>query len=419
MDHHRTATTTAQQSDERERQRLLLLLSAATFMVFFQAYMVAPLIPRLAYLFAVTPQRMGWIVPAYLVAYGVAVLFFGPLSDRLGRKPVILASLGGFVVLTALTGAATNLATLVSLRFVTGVVASGVIPIAVALAGDVFPYEDRGRALGWLFGAMAGGMAFGSSVGALLEPAITWRGLFFGVAVSTGLVVAALLRAAKFPPRRARTVPAEGWREALSAWRRLLDSRRSQQAYVYVFLNAVFQSGVYTWLGYYFAVRYRLGEVGVGVALLGYGVPGLLLGPAIGRLADRSGRKLLIPLGLALGGVSAIILGWGGGVLVAAVVVATLSLGYDMTQPLLAGVVTDLGAPQGVAVGFMAFTLFIGFGLGSIIFSSVMSLGLRAALWWFGGGAVAAALLGLPLFRDETAHRGLAPPVANGGSRVP
>ncbi|MGH9414309.1 MAG: MFS transporter [Terriglobales bacterium] len=386
-----------------------MLLSAATFMIFFQGYMVAPLIPRLATLFAVSPARMGLIVPAYLIAYGMAVLFFGPLSDRLGRKPVILASLGGFVLFTALTGVAQRLATLLSARFLTGLVASGVIPVAVALVGDAFPYEDRGRALGWLFGAMAGGMAFGSSVGAILEPYITWRGLFFGVALITALVVVALMRAAKFPARPKRSGPAGGWRSTLAAWWRLLATSRSQRAYVYVFLNAVFQSGVYTWLGYYFVRRYGLGEVGVGLALIGYGVPGLVLGPTIGRLADRSGRRLLIPGGLAVGGISALILGFRGGVLLAAVVVATLSLGYDMTQPLLAGVVTDLGAPQGVAVGLMAFVLFIGFGIGSIVFSAAMSsAGLGPALWQFGGAAVAAAVVGVPLFRGETAHSGRA-----------
>ena len=69
---------------------LLLLLSVATFLIFFQAYMVAPLIPRLAQVFAVSPEFISLVVPAYLLPYGAAVLFYGPLSDRLGRKPVIL-----------------------------------------------------------------------------------------------------------------------------------------------------------------------------------------------------------------------------------------------------------------------------------------------------------------------------------------
>jgi predicted MFS family arabinose efflux permease len=71
--------------------------------------------------------------------------------------------------------------------------ASGIVPIALALIADRVPYGERGRALGWLFGAMASGIAFGSSAGALLEPVVGWRGLFIGVAVLALAVLVALI----------------------------------------------------------------------------------------------------------------------------------------------------------------------------------------------------------------------------------
>jgi len=61
------------------RERLLGLLSAATFLIFFQAFMVAPLLPRLTHLFGVSVATMGLIVPAYLIPYGMAGLVYGPL----------------------------------------------------------------------------------------------------------------------------------------------------------------------------------------------------------------------------------------------------------------------------------------------------------------------------------------------------
>jgi len=75
--------------------------------------------------------------------------------------------------------------------------------------------------------------------------------------------------------------------------------------YVYVFLNAVFHSGIYTWLGLYFIHRYDLSEVGIGIALLGYGILGMILGPAIGRAANRWGRRWLIPARLTISALSA------------------------------------------------------------------------------------------------------------------
>lgn len=87
------------------RQHLLWVLSAATFLIFFQAFLVAPLLPRLAELFGVPVETVGLIVPAYLIPYGAATLAYGPLSDRFGRGRLILASLLAFVVLTAVTAA--------------------------------------------------------------------------------------------------------------------------------------------------------------------------------------------------------------------------------------------------------------------------------------------------------------------------
>ena len=140
---------------EVKRERLLRLLSWATFLIFFQAYMVAPLIPRLSAVFGTSSQIVGLIIPAYMLPYGLSTLFYGLLSDRVGRWRVMRFSLIAFVVLTALTATAQTASQMVLWRLLTGLGASGVVPLALALMGDLFPYERRGRPLGWLFGAMA------------------------------------------------------------------------------------------------------------------------------------------------------------------------------------------------------------------------------------------------------------------------
>src|SRR3546814_11426416 len=86
-------------------------------------------------------------------------------------------------------------------------------------------------------------------------------------------------------------------------------------------------------LGVYFEQRYGLGPVGIGVALLGFGIPGFLFGPLIGRAADRWGRARLLHIGLGLGALGAATLIFNGPLILAVVAVTVLSLGYDMTQP--------------------------------------------------------------------------------------
>lgn len=388
-------------SEETERERLLRVLAAATFIIFFQAYMVAPIIPALSDTFGTSVERVGLIVPAYLIPYGIATLIYGILADRLGIHRVMFASLAAFAVLTGLTATAASIEQIALWRVLTGLGASGVVPLGLALVGRMFPYEQRGRPLGWLFGAMAGGMAFGAPLGAIVVPFVGWQGLFLVVgAAGAGLLLLFL------PYRRiiAATVqPVTGTLgDLFRGYRSLLGTPRGRRTYGYVLVNSVFHSGVFTWLAVYLERHYEIGPVGIGLALLGYGVPGFLLGPLIGRAADRWGRARLLPIGLALSALAAVLLIVGFPVILAPVVAMLLSLGYDMTQPLFAGIVTSLGGKRpGQVMGLNVFTLFIGFGLGSLIFGELLRFGFGAALGAFAAIEAAAALASLRLFRSE------------------
>lgn len=363
--------------------------------------MVAPMIPRLSTVFDVPAQQIGLVIPAYLIPYGVSTLFFGLLSDWIGRRRIMLVSLVAFAVLTALTATAQSAREIILWRLLTGLGASGVVPLALALIGDIFPYEERGRPLGWLFGAMAGGMAFGSTFGVLLVSAIGWRGVFLAVSV-LGFVALTLLKphfSLLGERPRTRTIRFQG---VVARYKNLLILPRGRRTYVYVFLNAIFHSGVFTWLGLYFSRRYGLGEVGIGLALLGYGVPGFLLGPVIGRAADRWGRRWLLPAGIGVAALSAALLVPRLSLAFAAIVVTLLSLGYDMTQPLLAGIITSLDPNRGgQAMGLNVFALFTGFGLGSLLFGWALQLGFDSALVIFAAVQMAAAIVAIALFRSE------------------
>ena len=391
--------------DGPQRERLLRVLAIATFIIFFQAYMVAPIIPALSSIFGASVETVGYIVPAYLIPYGVSTLAYGVLADRIGIHRVMFTSLAAFSVLTLLTATAHSVEQLAVWRLLTGIGASGVVPLALALVGRLYPYEQRGRPVGWLFGAMAGGMAFGSPLGALIVPFAGWQGLFLIV----GAAGAALFLV--FLPYRAVMANAAlqvtgTLRDLFNGYKELLGTPRGQRTYGYVLVNSIFHSGVFTWLGVYFERRYGLGSVGIGLALLGYGVPGFLFGPVIGRAADRWGRARLLPIGLLLSTFSAAALIVGFPSLAAPVVAMILSLGYDMTQPLFAGIVTSLGGKRaGQAMGLNVFTLFVGFGLGSLIFGELLRFGFGLALGVFAVVELALALLSFALFRSEVPSR--------------
>jgi predicted MFS family arabinose efflux permease len=389
----------------RERERLLRLLALTTFIIFFQGYMVAPIIPLLSNVLHAPEETTGLIVPAYLIPYGVSTLIYGLAADRIGIHRVIFVSLAAFSILTILTATAQSVEQLTLFRIVTGIGASGVVPLALALVGRLYPYEQRGRALGWLFGAMAGGMAFGSPLGAILVPSIGWRGLFLLVGAAAIVLFLILYPSRRFIAGTVQPMPSS-LRDLASGYNELLRNFRGARTYLYVLLNSMFHSGVFTWLGLYLEREHALGPAAIGLALLGYGIPGFLLGPVIGRLADRWGRARLIPVGLLLGGGAAAALALNPPAIVVPLVALVLSLGYDMTQPLFGGIVTALGGKRaGQAMGLNVFTLFVGFGVGSLGFGALLRFGFANAFATFASIELILGMLAFALFRSELPRR--------------
>jgi len=386
----------------KQHQRFFWLLSVVAALIFFQGYMIAPLIPRFSQIFQAPAQQIGLVIPAYMLTYALTGLFYGILSDRFGRWSVIRASLILFILATALTATAQSTWQLISWRILTGLGASGAIPLTIALIGDLFPFEQRGSMIGLLFAAMEGGMALGSTGGAILEPFVGWQMLFFLTAVTAILVLWRLHRyGALFDRPHVEAMPSA--KEIFMGYYSLLSTGRARRTYAYIFLNAIFHSGVYTWLGFYLSQRYELGELGIGLAILGYGIPGFLFSKPIGRAADKWGRRWLIPLGLGIAAAATTVMIFPVPLSVIIGAITILSLGYDLTQPLFAAIVTDLRRCQslGQRMGLTVFTLFTGFGIGGWIFGEVLRLGFVPTLAIFSAMQLLGTIAAIPLFHSE------------------
>ncbi len=390
----------------KQHKDLFLLLSIAAGLIFLQGYMIAPLIPRLAEVFNVPVQEIGFIVPAYMLSYALMALFFGLLSDRFGRWSIIRISLAVFVICTALTATAQTASQMATWRLLTGIGASGVIPLTFALIGDLFPFNQRGGKLGLVFAAMEGGMAAGSAGGAILEPFVGWRSLFIGTAVLAAVVLWRLHPyGSLFDTPKVTKLPTI--RQIFRGYSQILATFRGKRTYIYVLWNGIYHSGVYTWLGLYLSQRYNMDALSIGLNILGYGIPGLLLSSLIGQAVDRWGRRWLVPAGLVMAALAGIGMIFEIPPIGTTIAVLILSLGYDLTQPLFVGIVTDLGDDNnlGQTMGLKVFTLFTGFGVGSLIFGELLRFGFAPSLAIFGGIQLIAGLIAVPLFWQEVPSR--------------
>jgi predicted MFS family arabinose efflux permease len=192
-------------------------------------------------------------------------------------------------------------------------------------------------------------------------------------------------------------------RQIMKGFYHLLSTARGLRTYSFVFWNGIYHSGIYTWLGFYFYQKYDLGEIGIGLAILGYGLPGFLFGSMVGRAADKWGRFRIIIPGLGIAALATALLATKISVVMAAIAVTVISLGYDLTQPLFAGIVTEIGGKKqgGQAMGLNVFALFTGFGIGSLVFGEMLGLGFDNALLIFAAIQLGATFIAVPLLKTE------------------
>lgn len=116
---------------------------------------------------------------------------FGTLADRVGRKPIVLLSLAGFIVTSVILALVNIPAVFIIVRFVEGVLVSGLMPASNAIVGDVVPAEKQARWIGFMTTAQSAGIAIGPGIGGVLYQAWGFSSPFFITAAAA--LVASLL----------------------------------------------------------------------------------------------------------------------------------------------------------------------------------------------------------------------------------
>jgi len=128
------------------------------------------------------PEGLGdaaWIVNAYLIAYVVVMPFIGRVSDIIGRRPVYIASLLLFLAGSIWVPFAPNLGWFIAGRVLTALGGGAMVPVGMAVIGDVYAVKKRPSALGTLGAIDTAGWVWGPLYGALLIRFLDWRWQFY------------------------------------------------------------------------------------------------------------------------------------------------------------------------------------------------------------------------------------------------
>lgn len=385
-------------------KRNLVILFLVLVVVMMGFGIVIPLLPFLVAALNGGGREVGLM----MAIFGLAQLFFSPvwggLSDRFGRKPILMIGVLGFALSQLLFGLSTELWMLYGSRALAGTLSSAAIPTTMAYISDSTSEEDRGAGMGILGAAMGLGIVIGPGLGGILGR----NSLSLPFFVAAGISVLVLLPIYFFlpeslPPER-RVTAAEQQRSVGGAQLKLMWQalRYAGPLGFLFFLAFLISFGITNFEGIFglFAKdRFGFDQEQVGYILTAIGVTafvvqGGLTGPLTRRFGDErvfQGSLLISAIGfglmLAAGNMSTIIL-----------TSCFFMVGNALTRPSIASLVSKrAGQSQGMAMGlnnsFMSLgrvvgPLWAGFvydaniGLPYLSGGIIMAIGLAATLIW-------------------------------------
>lgn len=153
--------------------------------------MFLPALPHMAAEFAVSEAQMGIAVSGYMIAAGVLQLAIGPISDRVGRRPVVLVAVGGYVLASAGAALATSFLPFLICRLGQSLALAASVAGMAALR-DMYSTREAAGKMGTIAAAMAVAPMVGPTLGGVLETTLGWRAIFglYAAVGAAGLVLA-------------------------------------------------------------------------------------------------------------------------------------------------------------------------------------------------------------------------------------
>jgi MFS family permease len=336
--------------------------------------MVIPVMPLYAKALGAPEIWTGLLSTGYSAMQFVFAPIWGRLSDRIGRRPVLLVSIAMTAVAFLVYGLAGTFFVLLLARLFAGV-ATANIAIARAFVADVTTPEGRARGMGIIGAAFGLGFVLGPALGGILSHHSLALPFYVAAGISAVNFVAALFI---LPEPEQRTLREEASRARFTAFLTEMGRPGIRRVVLVYFLSVFAFSAMENTYAFLAEERYGLDRAAVSYLFAYIGVIVVIVqGGLIGPLSRRFGEGRLLVAGLALQALGLAALPFGGSVPGLALATAPLAIGSGLTQPSISSLISrfaredEQGGTLGIGESASAFGRIVGPEAGTFTFGRI------------------------------------------------
>jgi predicted MFS family arabinose efflux permease len=266
----------------------LLVFSASS-----QIMIISPILPQIGEELSIADAVLGTLVSAYALMVGIFAIISGPISDKIGRRRILLLGTGIMAVALVMHLLVVDYYSFLAVRVFAGMAGGVLSGAAVSYVGDYFPYNRRGWATGWIMSGSAFGQIIGIPLGIVLAGRMGFRTPFLLFAGTMFLAFFLILLKVPQPDvkRSEKRLSVAGALADYVGMLRRPDIAWASSAFFLMFLGvSLYVVYLPTWL------ERHLGATPGAIATLFLvgGLANVLTGPQAGRISDRIGRKGII-----------------------------------------------------------------------------------------------------------------------------
>ena len=282
----------------------LLVFSASS-----QIMIITPMLPQIGEELGIAESRLGTLVSAYSIMVGLFAIVAGPVSDKIGRRRILLLGTGIMTGALLMHYFVVGYYSFLAVRVGAGCAGGILSGSAVSYIGDFFPYHRRGWAIGWVMSGMAFGQIAGVPIGIVLaevygsmQPGEGFKVPFYLFAAA----MAATYVLIWFRVPQPDVQRAEGRLTVASAvrnYRAMLARSEIASAAIAYFTMFLGVSLFVVYLPYWLEQSLGVSSYAIAGLFVVGGIANVLTGPQAGKLSDRIGRKpiiILSSIGLSL-----------------------------------------------------------------------------------------------------------------------